>query len=72
MNNFPIKTVTVESDHPKVTAEVQTVKEGQEYRIVVTPSETDQPIMAKLTIKTDYPKENPKSFEAHVRIDPKR
>ena len=36
-------------------AKVVTVKPGQEYPIIVTPSKTDQPVMAMLSIRTDYP-----------------
>ena len=72
MNGFPVKTLTVESSNPKISAVIETVKPGGEYRIVVTPGETDQPIMAMLSIKTDYPPENPKTFYAHVRVQPRK
>ena len=69
---FPVKTVTVESSNPKVLAKVEAAKPGEEYRIIVTPSETDQPVMANLSIKTDYPPEKPKTFYATVRVLPKK
>ena len=72
MNGVPVKAITVESSDPKVMAKVESVKRGQEYRIVVTPSETDQQIMAMLSIKTDYPPGNPKIFYANVRVQPKK
>jgi len=72
MNGFPVKAIAVESSNPKITAKVEPVKPGQEYRIVVIPSETDQQIMAMLSIKTDYPPGNPKIFYANVRVQPKK
>jgi hypothetical protein len=72
MNGFPVKAIAVESSNPKITAKVEPVKPGQEYRIIVTPSETDQQIMAMLSIKTDYPPGNPKIFYANVRVQPKK
>ena len=68
---FPVKTVTVESSNPKISAKVEAVKQDEAYRIIVTPGTTDQPVMAILSIKTDYPPENPKMFYAHIRVQPK-
>ena len=72
MNGFPVKTLTVESSNPGISAMIETVKPGEEYRIVVTPSATDQQIMATLNIKTDYPPEKPKTFSAIVRVQPRK
>ncbi len=72
MNGFPVKTITVESSNPGVSAVVETVKLGKEYRIIATPSVTDQAMMATFSIKTDYPPENPKTFTAIVRVQPKK
>jgi hypothetical protein len=72
MNDFPVKTVTVQSSNPNIAAKVEPVKPGQDYRIIVIPGETDKPMMATLSIKTDYPPENPKTFYANVRVQPKK
>jgi len=72
LNSVPVRTITVESSNPKITARIESVKPGIEYRIVVMPSETDQPIMATLSIKMDYPPGNPKTFFANVRVQPKK
>jgi len=72
MNGFPVHAITVESSNPKVAAKVEPVKPEQEYRIIVTPSKTDQQIMAMLSIKTDYPPESPKIFYANVRVQPEK
>jgi len=72
MNGFPAKVVTVESSNTLISTRVETVKPGQEYRLIVMPGETVQPAVAKLTIKTDYPPENPKTFFVHVRVDARK
>lgn len=72
LNSVPVRTITVESSSPKIAAKVEPVNIGQEYRIVVVPSETDLQIMALLSIKTDYPPENPKTFYVNVRVQPKK
>jgi hypothetical protein len=69
---FPVKTVTVESSNPKISAHAEAVKPGETYRIIVTPQETDQPVTAILSIKTDYPPENPKTFYINVQAQPKK
>ena len=69
---LPVNTVTVESSTPMISAKAEAIKPGEEYRIIVTPTETDQPVMAILSIKTDYPPQNPKTFYAHVRVQPKK
>jgi len=69
---FPATAIRVESSNPKISAKAEAVKAGEEYRIIVTPEETGQPVMAMLTIRTDYPPENPKTFYAHVRVQPKK
>ncbi len=71
-NGVPVKAITVESSDPKISARVESIKLGEEYRIVVSPGETDQPITATLKIKTDYPADNPKVFVANVRVLPKK
>jgi len=71
MEGVPVKTVTVESSNPIIVAKVEQEKMG-EYRIVVTPSATDQPIMATLNIKTDWPLEKPKTFSATIRLSPRK
>ena len=68
----PVNSVVVESSDPAVLAKAEVVATGQEYRIVVTPQNTQNPITATLTIKTDYPLENPKKFTAVVRVLPAR
>ena len=70
LNGFPVKNISVSSSSPKISAKVEMVKEGQAYRVIVTPSPTDQPITAILTIQTDYPSENPKTFSVNVRVQP--
>lgn len=70
LNGFPVKNISISSSHPQLSAKVETIREGQEYRIIVTPGPTDQPITAILSIKTDYPPENPKTYFVNVRVQP--
>lgn len=67
-NNLPVRTVTVVSDNPAVAARVETVAPEKEFRVVVTPKQTQEPAGATLTIQTDFPPDAPKTYVAQVRI----
>ena len=70
-NGFPVKALTVTSSNPLVSTRVEPAQPGAEFRIVVTPSKTDQALRAALTITSDYPQENPKRFNATIRVEGK-
>jgi hypothetical protein len=68
LNDFPIHAVSVISSDPRISARVEQTVPSKEYRIIVEPKGTSEPLTATLEIKTDYPAENPKEYIAFVRI----
>ncbi len=70
IDGVPVSSVAVESSNPAISAKVETVVAGRDYRIVATPTSTNEPLTATLTIKTDYPQENPKKFMVTARVLP--
>ncbi|MEI6350298.1 MAG: DUF1573 domain-containing protein [Verrucomicrobiota bacterium] len=69
LNGFPIHAFTVTSSDPRVSAKVEPLKPGGEFRVVVSVPESPQPVTALLQITADYPPENPKVFNATVRVE---
>lgn len=67
-NDLPVKAVTVVSDNPGIVARVETVIPEKEFRIVVTPKQTQAATGATLAIQTDFPPDAPKTYVAQVRI----
>jgi hypothetical protein len=68
LNDFPIHAVSAISSDPRILARVEQTVPSKEYRVIVEPKGTSEPVTAVLTIKTDYPAENPKEYIAFVRI----
>jgi hypothetical protein len=68
LNDFPVHAVSAISSDPRILARVEQMVPSKEYRIIVEPKGTSEPITATLEIKTDYPSENPKEYTAFVRI----
>jgi len=67
---YPVTTITVQSSNPLVAAKVETVTPGTAYRIIVTPGESRTTAVARLSIHTDYPPSHPKTYSAHIRVEP--
>jgi hypothetical protein len=65
----PIRLLAVEPSRPGFTVRLETVKEGAEYRVHVTPSDLAEPALGVFRFKTDckYPRfANPIAF-GHVK-----
>ena len=67
-DDSPAKIASVESDNPGVKVQLTEVKPGKEYEVQVTPASVTQPGAATLMIRTDYPRDNPQTKYAYVRI----
>ena len=67
-NEKPINVLAVKSSNARVKAELKTIKPGKEYEVVVTPQDTQVPVMAELWIGTDYPPDKPRSFRTRAEI----
>jgi hypothetical protein len=68
LNDFPIHAVSAISSDPRILARVEQTVPSKEYRVIVEPKGTSEPVTAILKIKTDYPPENPVEYIAVARI----
>lgn len=64
----PIHVVKVESDTSTVGVQLEEVQAGKHYRINLYPTSTDELAKARITIKTDYPKDKPKTFYVYAHV----
>ncbi len=73
VHDKPIRVTKVGSSNPAWQVELQSVKDGWEYRLTVTPPpDTTQHSRAALTLTTDFPKGDPLVFRATARVARKR
>jgi Protein of unknown function (DUF1573) len=64
----PINIKSVKSSSPRFKTSLAEVKPGQEYALTVTPADTVENSSAELTIETDTPQSNPRSYKVFARI----
>jgi hypothetical protein len=69
VGDFPVTKLDVTSTDPAVKVESAAVPNEKAFRITVTPETGNRPVNAALKIQPDFPKEEPKTFYANVRID---
>lgn len=67
-DGFPAKIVSVQADNPEVKLALHEVRAGKEVEVAVTPPNTSKPENAVLSIRTDYPPENPETHYAYARV----
>lgn len=67
--DYPVKKLEVTSTDPAIKTEVKSEAEGKSFQIIVTPQEAGRPINAALKIQPDFPKDDPRTFYANVRVD---
>jgi Protein of unknown function (DUF1573) len=68
LNDLPIHAISATSSDPRILARVEQAVPSKEYRVIVEPKGTSEPVIAVLRIKTDYPVENPKEYTVVARI----
>jgi hypothetical protein len=66
--SFPAKIVSVQADNSGVKLGLHEVRPGKEMEVTVTPPDTSKPGSAVLSIRTDYPPENPETHYAYARV----
>lgn len=64
----PIHVVKVTSDSSSVGVQLEEVAPGKHYRLNLFPTSTDDLAKARITIVTDYPKDNPKTFYVYGHV----
>ncbi len=67
-DGFPAKIVSVQVNNPAVKLELREVRAGKEVEVTVTPPNTSKPENAVLSIRTDYPPQNPETHYAYVQV----
>ena len=64
----PVRVKSVASSNPRLTAKLETIKPGEQYAISVTPADTSKKESAEITVETDFPADQPRSYTIHARI----
>jgi Protein of unknown function (DUF1573) len=67
-DGFQAKIVSVQVNNPAVKLELREVRTGKEVEVTVTPPNTSKPENAVLSIRTDYPPENPQTHYAYAQV----
>lgn len=63
-----LRLARVSSSDPKMSTVLETVREGAEYRITVTPTGTERQTMATLNIQAVSGANEPKVFQAYAQV----
>lgn len=64
----PVHIEWVRSGHPRLTAQLETIRDGWEYAVTITPTDTSRPIQGQVRIETDFPVERLRSFYVHAHV----
>jgi hypothetical protein len=64
----PVRIKSVTSSNPRIAAKLDTIKAGERYEVAVTPADTTQKEAAEITVETDFPADQPRSYTIHARI----
>jgi hypothetical protein len=67
-DGIPAKIVAVQTDNPAMEVGLKEVQAGKEWDVKVTPTNTSQPVKATLSIRSDYPSDNPTTYSAYARV----
>ena len=64
----PVRVKNVASSNPRLAAKLETIKAGERYAVSVTPADTTKKESAEITVETDFPADQPRSYTIHARI----
>ena len=67
-DGFPTKIVAAQTDNPAIQVQLQEVRAGKQWEVKVTPAETKELVKAIVSIRSDYPAENPATYSAYARV----
>jgi hypothetical protein len=68
-DEFPGKIVSIQADNAAVKLELHEVRPGRELEVIVTPANTRGPAKSILSVRTDYPTEDPVIHQAYARVE---
>jgi hypothetical protein len=63
-----VRVKSVASSNPRIAARLETIKAGGQYVVAVTPADTSKKESAEITVETDFPADQPRSYTIHARI----
>ena len=63
-----VRVKSVASSNPRIAAKLETIKAGEQYAVSVTPADTTRKESAEITVETDFPADQPRSYTIHARI----
>ena len=63
-----VRVKSVASSNPRIAAKLETIKAGEQYAVSVTPADTTKKESAEITVETDFPADQPRSYTIHARI----
>jgi hypothetical protein len=66
--DVPIKNLEVNSVNQQFNAKAENGPGPGQFRIIISPKETKTAAFTTVTVKTDYPKEAPKTFYITARV----
>src|SRR5215469_7709194 len=67
-DGFPTKIVAVRTDNPAIQVQLQEARAGKLWEVKVTPTDTKKLVKAIVSIRSDYPAENPVTYSAYARV----
>ncbi|HEX6566167.1 MAG TPA: DUF1573 domain-containing protein [Chthoniobacterales bacterium] len=65
---FPAKIVAVETDNPAIQVQLEEERAGNQWEVKVTPKGTKNLVKAIVSIRSDYPAENPVIYSAYAWV----
>ena len=67
-DGFPSKIVAAQTDNPAIQVQLQEVRPGKQWDVKITPTGTKELVKAIVSIRSDYPTENPATYSAYARV----
>lgn len=64
----PLRIVEAVSDNSHVAVDLEAVEEGRSYKLTLFPTSTEAKVRARITLKTDFPQEHPKTFYVYAHV----
>lgn len=64
----PMRIIKASSSNSAVEVQLKEVEAGKRYQLILFPTSTDSRTKARITLNTDYPKDNPKTFYVYAHV----
>jgi hypothetical protein len=67
-DGIPAEITAVETDNPRMKADLRELTESDQWEVTITPTETNEPVKAVVSIRSDYPAGHPVTYSAYARV----